>query len=414
MFRIRTLSVIMEPSKNKGVVEMSGSEDYENYGTSEVYALAADKDVEGLIGVLKHNNHKHVVKRAVFALGEIKDNKAVGPLIEVGLKSELITIRGASFRALGDIGSHEAVESLVYAMLKEKEETGKIDAAQALGKIKDSRAVKPLTMLMNDEKEKLYVREEIAEVLGEIASEEAVMSLIAALDSNMTNLSEKASLVLKQIGEPALGSLISALDSESQTKKERVVIILGEIGDEKALEPLLSLLVNENEDEYFRGNYVAVALGKIKDTKAVEPLIKLASKHIEDIVTCMSVRALGDIGDSQAVEPLIAILEDRETSKCSSLRLETCWALGKIRDVRAIESLIRILGDTRSNLAAVLQAAVASALVQFDDDRIELPLLKYYKGKLDSMISSKTLAQDEKQGTLEGVVKLIARLIDKS
>ena len=30
------------------------------------------------------------------------------------------------------------------------------------------------------------------------------------------------------------------------------------------------------------------------------------------------------------------------------------------------------------------------------------------------MISSKTLAQDEKQGTLEGVVKLIARLIDKS
>ena len=50
---------------------------------------------------------------------------------------------------------------------------------------------------------------------------------------------------------------------------------MGEIGDEKALQPLLSLLVNESEDEYFRGNYVAVALGKIKNTQAVEPLIEL-------------------------------------------------------------------------------------------------------------------------------------------
>ncbi|GAI64117.1 unnamed protein product [marine sediment metagenome] len=111
--------------------------------------MAENKDVEGLIGVLIHNKNKHIVKRAIFALGEIKDKKAVEPLIEVGLKSGLITIRSAAIRALGDIGSNEAV--------------------------------KPLTMLMNDEKEKLNVREEISEVLGKIASEEVVTSLIAAL-----------------------------------------------------------------------------------------------------------------------------------------------------------------------------------------------------------------------------------------
>ena len=153
-------------------MKMRNPEDYGNFGTSEVHALAANKDVEGLIGVLKHNNHKHVVKRAIFALGEIKDKEAVEPLIEVGLKSGPIAIRSAAIRALGDIGSNEAV--------------------------------KPLTMLMNDEKEKLNAREEIAEVLGKITSEEAVMSLIAALDSNLANLSEKVSKVLKEVGEPVV------------------------------------------------------------------------------------------------------------------------------------------------------------------------------------------------------------------
>ena len=127
----------------------------------------------------------------------------------------------------------------------------------------------------------------------------------------------------------------------------------------------------------------------------------------------MSVRALGDIGDDKAVESLIAILEDEGTADCSHLRMETCWALGKIRDVRAIESLIRILGDPRNNLAAVRDAA-ASALVQLDDDRIELPLLKYFKGGLDSIINSETSVENVHQGTLEGVAKLITRLIDKS
>jgi len=54
---------------------MHGPEDYMNYGTSEVFAMAENKDVEGLIGVLIYNKNKHVKKRAIFALGEIKDKK---------------------------------------------------------------------------------------------------------------------------------------------------------------------------------------------------------------------------------------------------------------------------------------------------------------------------------------------------
>ncbi len=50
---------------------MHGPEDYMNYGNSEVIAMAGNKDVEGLIGVLIYNRNKYVVKRAIFALGEV-------------------------------------------------------------------------------------------------------------------------------------------------------------------------------------------------------------------------------------------------------------------------------------------------------------------------------------------------------
>ena len=207
--------------------------------------------------------------------------------------------------------------------------------------------------------------------------------------------------------------LIGVLSGDNEPIIWEVSKILGEIRDKRAVKPLITLLLDGSKDDSKRGDCVAVALGRIGDAEAVEPFIQLVSNHIEDLLTCMSVRALGNIGDDKAVEPLIAILEDGRTTDSPHLRMETCWALGKIRDLRAIESLIRILGDPRNNLAAIRDAA-ASALVQLDDDRIELPLLKYFKGKLDSIINSETPIENMHQGTLEGIAKLITRLIDKS
>lgn len=71
--------------------------------------------------------------------------------------------------------------------------------------------------------------------------------------------------------------------------------------------------------------------------------------------------------------------------------------LGKLRDAGAIESLSRI-ADGRSQEESGIREAAASALIELDDDRIELPLLKYYQA------SSKD----------EVLVKLITRLICKS
>ena len=144
----------------------------------------------------------------------------------------------------------------------------------------------------------------------------------------------------------------------------------------------------------------------------MEPLIGLASKHTEDMLTCRSVGALGDIGDDRAVEPLLAIFEDESTTNFTHLRLEACWALRKIRDVRATEPLIKILENARNDTFGLVDAA-ASALVQLDDDSIELPLLRYYGKALNSIVSSEPSKQDGQQVILKGLSKLIARLIGK-
>lgn len=389
---------------------MHGPEDYMNYDTSEVFAMAGNKDVEGLIGVLMHNKNKHVVKRAIFALGEIKDKKAVEPLIEVGLKSVLITIRGASVRALGDVGSNEAVEPLIYAMLKEKVDTGKVEAAQALSKIKDSRAIKPLSMLMNDEAEDLNVREEMAEALGKIATEEAIHSLIAALDSE---LREKVSEVLKEVEEPAVMPLIGALSGGNEPIIWEVSTILGEIGDERATEPLIAILEDANEDSELREKAVH-ALGKIKDTRAVEPLIRAAVRDTNYAIRCWSATALGDIGDTRAVEPLIDILLDKSSTETLRIRGHAAEALGKIGNNAAVEPLITALEDHREE--EWVRNNAARALLEMDDDRIEIPLLKYFKVKLGDIAKSEAYEHDSQWGVgvIEGVRKLITRLIDKS
>ncbi len=389
---------------------MNSSEKSLSDSYSEVLAMETNKDVKGLIEIIKNSQKKLVIRKAVWALGRIKSPEAVEPLMELVLENPLSSVRSAAIMTLSEIGSDKPTQLLLHLLLSSKDPLISVEAARALGKIRNSCVVQPLSLFIHDKNQDLSLREEAVEVLGKIATEEAIHSLIVALDSE---LGKKVSEVLKEVGKPAVMPLIVVLSGSNEPIIWEVSTILGEIRDERAVKSLVTLLFDESKDDYKRGIYVATALGRIGGTAAVEPLIELASKHAEDQLSVRSVGALGDIGDHRAIDAPIAILDDEKTIDCSHLRLETCWALGKIRDVRAIESLLRVLENPRKTTFG-LEDAAASALVQLDDDRIELPLLKYYRGKLNSIISSGTSAQDEQQGILEGVVKLITRLIDKS
>jgi len=385
--------------------EMSLSDSY-----SEILALEASKDVKGLVEIIKNSQKGRVIRKAGAALGRIKSPEAVEPLMELILENPVSSVRSAAIMVLGEIGSNKPTQLLLHILLSSKDLWISVEAARALGKIRDNCVVQPLSLFIHDKNQDLSLREETVEVLGQIATEEAIHSLITALGCD---LGKKVSEVLKKVGKPAVMPLIVVLSGVNEPIIWEVSTILGEIRDERAVESLVALLFDGSKDDWGRGIYVATALGRIGDTGAVEPLIQLASEHTEDMLTCMSVRALGDIGDHRAVDALIAILDDEKTMDCSHLRLDTCEALGKLKDTKAVESLVNIVNG-RSREQSWMVKAAATALVGLDDNRIELPLLKHYRGELNSIINSETSAQDKQQGILEEVVKLITRLINKS
>lgn len=365
--------------------------------TLEMWGVNDPIVIQPLVEAALKGSHRILRRTAVRVLGEIGGAEVVEPLIVVLLKSPTPDVRRAAAEALGKMREAKAVGYLV-AVLRDVNEVMAVreGAAEALGKIGDSKAVKPLSIVLGDDNEAQPLRQKVAAALGKIATEEAMTTLIAALDGSVE---EKSSEILRGIGKPVAMPLIAALSGNNEAIMWKAAALLGEIGDKGAVESLIALLLDESRDEYDRGYYVAPALGKIGDVRAVEQLIKLASKHSEDMLTGMSVRALGDIGNHRAVDSIIAILEDRATldGLHSHLRLEACRALGKLRDARALESLARIVdGRTREDWG--IREAAALALVELDDDRIELPLLKYYQA------SSKD----------EVLRKLITRLICKS
>jgi hypothetical protein len=120
--------------------------DYESLNTAVIHkalpiqervtkALEMDnvQKVNVLIEALE-DNHDHTRLDAIRALGEIKDSRAVEPLIERLLKDKEDYIRWNAAEALGTIKDTRAISPLIIA-LKDNYQLVQKDAAKALGSI---------------------------------------------------------------------------------------------------------------------------------------------------------------------------------------------------------------------------------------------------------------------------------------
>ena len=135
------------------------------------------RSVESLILALKDGD-TDVRKKAIEALGESKDSRAIEPLIAV-LKDEKDTeVRTNAASILGELKDSRAVESLIIT-LKDNDPNVRRTAVTALGEIKDSRAVESLILALKDGH--ADVRSRATEVLGKLNDSRAVGPLIIAL-----------------------------------------------------------------------------------------------------------------------------------------------------------------------------------------------------------------------------------------
>ena len=239
----------------------------------------------------------------------------------------------------------EDIEGLINEFMQGNDAPS--ESIETLKGIEDTKAVVEfLIQALKDENWGVR-RRRAANALGNIGDEKAVEPLISALNEENVHIRRATAGALGHIGdERAVEPLILALNDEDKSVRTLVAGALGKIRDKRAVEPLILALNDDEEDVRW---YASVSLGEIGDKKAVEPLTH-ALKDEGKIVRCFAAESLGKIGDKRAVEPLIQILKsEKEDSRCFVAR-----ALGEIGDKRANESLTQALKD---NDNAVQKAA---------------------------------------------------------
>ena len=176
------------------------------------------------------------------------------------------------------------------------------------------------------------VRREAVITLGEMADERCVEPLVRCLRDGDWQVREAAVDALAEVGSPAVEMLLHYLrDWEA---RKYVLRAMGKIPDERVLDPLISMLKNDEfKDDATRA---LVELGK----PAVEKLV-MALSDKEDFVKKQAILALGDIKDPAAVDPLIALLQDQDWF----VRLTSAAALEKIGDLRGRDAVKPLMKD---------------------------------------------------------------------
>lgn len=142
------------------------------------------RSVEPLINVLRNDEYVQARTYAAHALGNIKDKRAIEPLMETSKDTNIDgLVRSAAISALENFEETRVTTTFLIESLKTEEWSVRRGAVAALRDKKDrraaKRAVEPLIHALEDEA--YDVRYLAAQALGEIGDNRAVGPLIKLL-----------------------------------------------------------------------------------------------------------------------------------------------------------------------------------------------------------------------------------------
>ncbi|OQD58857.1 hypothetical protein MBBAR_7c00290 [Methanobrevibacter arboriphilus JCM 13429 = DSM 1125] len=147
----------------------------------------------------------------------------------------------------------------------------------------------------------------VYKIIGVIAMEKTIKQLIEDLNNDDEFVQEEALGLLEFRSEESLDPLIEVLSTKGTNKNIKMssAKLLGIIGDEKAIDPLIATLKDNNK---LVRREASTALSRMGD-KAVDPLIAILDDD-DWRVRGAAAWALGKIGDKNAIGPLKSLLDD--------------------------------------------------------------------------------------------------------
>ncbi len=178
------------------------------------------------------------------------------------------------------------------------------------------------------------------------------------------------------LGSESVPPLLEALQNAREQALERVVEVLGQIGDERAIAPLIDLLIRTaSEEDFFAGLINEPLLRRIErvltnlGALAVEPLLPLL-RHPAEKVRQVAATALAEVGDPRALDALTLALRDANWY----VRQQAALGLGKMGDKRAVEALIAASQDRESLVRRAAIKALGEIAPEESIERLALML----------------------------------------
>ena len=196
--------------------------------------------------------------------------------------------------------------------------------------MEDQRAVLPLIAMLNEPGENYRLRLAIAESLGRLGDQQALLPLV---------------------------DIVNNEDENSQYLKESAVKALGMLGDIRALEPLLDMFESKkgwlNKFTFVKEQLIE-AIGKIggpSDNRTQAALYQ-ALEDRGQYIRLAAVESLAEVGDEQAVPHLLKRLFDK-SDDVAMAAVNTLFHIGG-------EALIRDILASNDNLPQIIRDELES------------------------------------------------------
>jgi len=365
-------------------------------GVAEALGRTRDpKAIPVLIEQLREDKPTSIAIAAARALRYFNNPIVIQALTQTASNKNIsASVREAAAKSLRDIGNPETkrrmatVDKLIRQLQSEDAKTRR-KAAIALGQIDDPRVFFPLirtiddSFVIHDNYEDTDVRIAAARSIGQIGSANIVTDLFFVFDRCGKALKKpildaiyavysRTSPDDEQTRAGIFDALIQGLEDESKSDFSRAEIAraLARIGNPKAIEPLIGILENKQEDIELRK--VAIdALCTFREQRVIDALIR----GFRDVnIARAAVEALKKLRDKRAVEPLIRIFECKDGIRESDYeRALAVEVLGAIDDPRAVPILVKALRDKYERVRMYAFEAIPPFIPTHPDAILRLP-----------------------------------------
>ena len=316
--------------------------------------IKGDTVVEPLVRALEDDGRATVRQSAAWALGEVKGDAATTALITALKKDKQGVVRQAAAIALGKIKGQRVVDPLLDALRSDKYETTRFRAAIALRELQT--ADKGLVDILkkglgsfDDGYEALSVQNEVIGALikdGNDATAKFVLDALKSTDDEWTRWAF-VHILGATAKKAAVDAMLEELKHPSYVVRKRAANSLGGFKERRIVEPLIAVLENTDEMKSIRAAAIA-SLNALKDELAAGPLLTALSDENAEI-RLQAAAALGTLKDAKAVEKLSEIVEN--PLEPDNVRAAAGTALGNIGDKSAEDILIRALDIRVGNIA---------------------------------------------------------------